>query len=409
MPGPTQSTDSIWTQSLTRGARSITSSMIRDLLKLTEQPAIISFAGGLPAPECFPTEDLTAAAERVLVENPLVALQYGPTEGYRPLRELVAARMAALHVAVSPEDILITSGSQQALELLGKLFLDAHTPVVVEEPTYLGALQAWRPYGPRFVTIPMDAEGLDVAALERLLCSGVRPQFLYLVSCFQNPTGVTLSPERRHALIELAARFALPIVEDNPYSDLAYDGAPPQTLAALDAQLHGALRHVVYISTFSKLLAQGLRVGWVAAPADLTRRLAHAKQGLDLHTGSLAQAIAYETCRNGLLDRHIPAIRAVYGARRDTMIAALEAHMPPGIHWTHPGGGMFIWLTLPAQIDATDLLRIALEQQVAFVPGATFYANGGCANTLRLNFSHSSPARIQEGVARLGQAVRAML
>lgn len=401
-------TQTIWGDRLANGAKPITSSIIRDLLKLTEQPAVISFAGGLPAPECFPTEELTAAAERVLVEHPVAALQYGPTEGYGPLRDLVATRMALMNITVSPEQVLITSGSQQALELLGKLFLDSRALVVVEEPTYLGALQAWRPYGPRFATIPMDEEGLDVAALERLLQSGVQPQFLYLVSCFQNPTGVTLSLARRQALLELAGRYALPIVEDNPYSDLSYDGASPQALAALDVAVHGELRYVLYISTFSKILAPGLRVGWVVAPANLTSKLAQVKQGVDLHTGSLAQATAYEACRHGLLDRHIPYIRAVYSARRDAMLAALAQHMPVDVHWTQPGGGMFIWLTLPPSIDSTELMRAALEQQVAFVPGTTFYANGGGTNTLRLNFSHSAPERIHAGVARLGQALQAL-
>ncbi len=401
--------DISWNERLSDGAHRITSSAIRDLLKLTEQPAVISFAGGLPAPECFPTAELTAAAERVLTVHPMAALQYGPTEGYAPLRSFLAARMAALNMPVLTEQVLITSGSQQALDLLGKLFLDTSALVVVEEPTYLGALQAWRPYGPRFVTLPLDDEGLDVIALARLLATGAQPRFLYLVSCFQNPTGVTLSPARRHALIELAARYALPIVEDDPYGDLSYGGERPEPLAALDIALHGELRHVIYLSSFSKIVAPGLRIGWVAAPAGLSRKLAHAKQGLDLHTGSLAQATACEACHAGLLNEHVPRIRATYRTRRDTLLAALEHQMPPGVRWTHPAGGMFIWLTLPEQVDATELLYTALEQQVAFVPGATFHANGGGTATLRLNFSSTAPERITEGVRRLGQAMRSRL
>lgn len=400
---------SVWSDRLADAARHVTSSAIRDLLKLTEQPGVISFAGGLPAPECFPTEDLTAAAERVLVECPLAALQYGPTEGYGPLRVLIAERMAELNLDVSPEQVLITSGSQQALDLLGKLFLDASAVVAVEEPTYLGALQAWRPYGPQFAPLPLDAEGLDVTALVQLLERGVRPCFLYVVSSFQNPTGMTLTPARRRALIDVAAHYGLPIVEDDPYGELCYDDARPLPLAASDKERHGDLRHVVYLSTFSKLLAPGLRVGWVVAPTELIGKLAQVKQGLDLHTGSLAQATAYEACRDGLLARHIPRIRAIYHARRDAMLAALEQHLPAGVRWTRPAGGMFIWLTLPAQLDATIVLGAALEQQVAFVPGATFHANGGGTNTLRLNFSHSAPERIHAGVTRLGAVIQAML
>jgi len=401
--------DNLWTDRFSTGIQQSTSSAIRDLLKVTEQPEMISFAGGLPAPECFPTEELTAAAERVLVERPVVALQYGPTEGYKPLREFLTSHVARLGISVPVEQLLITSGSQQALDLLGKLMIDPGALVAVEEPTYMGALQAWRPYQPRFATLPMDEEGLVVDALERLLQGGERPRFLYLVSSFQNPTGVTLSPERRHRLLEVATEYHLPIVEDDPYGELYYNSARPQPLAALDVELSGALRHVAYLSTFSKLLAPGLRVGWVAAPEELVSKLVQAKQGLDLHTGSLTQAMAYEACRDGLLDRHVPTIRSTYHTRRDTMLEALELHMPKDVKWTRPKGGMFIWLTLPTHIDTTLLLQTSLDQKVAFVPGAAFHANGGGTNTLRLNFSHSTPERITEGVTRLGRAIEALL
>jgi len=401
--------DNLWTDRFSTGIQQSTSSAIRDLLKVTEQPEMISFAGGLPAPECFPTEELTAAAERVLVERPVVALQYGPTEGYKPLREFLTSHVARLGISVPVEQLLITSGSQQALDLLGKLMIDPGALVAVEEPTYMGALQAWRPYQPRFATLPMDEEGLVVDALERLLQGGERPRFLYLVSSFQNPTGVTLSPERRHRLLEVATEYHLPIVEDDPYGELYYNSARPQPLAALDVELSGALRHIAYLSTFSKLLAPGLRVGWVAAPEELVSKLVQAKQGLDLHTGSLTQAMAYEACRDGLLDRHVPTIRSTYHTRRDTMLEALELHMPKDVKWTRPKGGMFIWLTLPTHIDTTLLLQTSLDQKVAFVPGAAFHANGGGTNTLRLNFSHSTPERITEGVTRLGCAIEALL
>lgn len=281
--------------------------------------------------------------------------------------------------------------------------------MAVEEPTYLGALQAWQTCQPRYLPLPVDADGLDVDALEALLEGGERPRFLYIVSCFQNPTGVTLAPARRQRLIELAARYGLPIVEDDPYGELYYEGGRTTPLAALDIAAHGELRHVIYLGTLSKLLAPGLRVGWMAAPRAIVDRLAMLKQGLDLHTGSAAQALAYYACRDGLIERHLPRLRAVYGERRDAMLAALEGAMPAGTRWTRPAGGMFLWLTLPEGVSSEALLERALEAKVAFVPGRSFHAGGGGANTMRLNFSHSSPAQIAEGVRRLGAALRAAL
>jgi len=400
---------SLWTERFSSGAKNMTSSAIRDLLKVTEQPEVISFAGGLPSPDCFPTEEITAAAERVLVEKPLAALQYGPTEGYAPLREFITTLMRGRGLSIPSDQILTLNGSQQGLDTIAKLLIDPGSPVLVEQPTYMGALQAFRPYQPRFISLPLDDDGLDVSALENLLKSGERPRFLYLVSCFQNPTGITPSIERKRALVKLAAQYRLPIVEDDPYGELYYEGARPPILAAIDAEMHGELRHVVYLSTFSKLLAPGLRVGWVASPKELLGKFVHAKQGLDLHTGSLSQAVAYEVCRDGLLDRHIPTIRATYHARRDAMLQALDTLMPKDVTWTRPNGGLFLWLTLPEQIDADALLERSLEQKVAFVPGESFHANGGGTNTMRLNFSHSTAERIAEGVGRLARSVRELL
>lgn len=400
----------IWTERRSTAAQHLTSSAIRELLKVTEQPQVISFAGGLPAPECFPAEEIALAAERVLAHEAGRALQYGPTEGYPPLRELLAELTRARGLPVGPEQLLVTSGSQQALDILGKLLIDPGDLVLVENPTYIGALQAWRPFRPRFVPLPIDEGGLRIDALERALAdmagAGQRAKFLYLVSCFQNPTGVTLAAERRAELIELAARHALPIIEDDPYGELRYSGDPLPPLAALDARRWGEPRHVVYLSTLSKLLAPGMRLGWVVAPGPLLHGIVQAKQGTDLHTGSLAQAVAYEACRDGLLARHIPHIRHVYHRRRDLMLESLERTMPPEVSWTHPDGGMFLWLTLPEGRDAGALLQQALERNVAFVPGASFYANGGGAGTMRLNFSFSTPERIQEGVARLANVLR---
>jgi 2-aminoadipate transaminase len=403
--------ESLWTDRIAAGALGMRSSAIRDLLKLTTQPDMISFAGGLPAPELFPAEELTAASELALAEAPLATLQYGPTEGFGPLRELVAAWVGRLGISAPADQVLITAGSQQGLDMLGRLLIDPGAPVAVEEPTYLGALQAWQTCQPNYLRLPIDEGGLDVEALEALLAGGARPRFLYVVSCFQNPTGVTLAPERRVRLVELAARYSLPIIEDDPYGELYYEGQRTTPLAALDIAMHGEPRYVVYLGTLSKLLAPGLRVGWIVAPSSLVDRLVMLKQGLDLHTGSMAQAVAYYACRDGLLDRHIPRIRALYGERRDTMLAALagEPSLPTGTRWTRPGGGMFLWLTLPEGMESEALLERALAEKVAFVPGRQFHPGGGGANTMRLNFSHSGPAQISEGVRRLGAALRAGL
>lgn len=391
------------------GASQVTGSVVRDMLKVTEQRDIISFAGGMPAPECFPTEALTEAATRIFTRYPETALQYGPTEGYTPLRDLVHQRMVNRNIQVSPEQVLITSGSQQALDLLGKLFLDPDSLVAVEGPTYMGALQAWRPYCPRFLTLPSDDDGMRIDALEHALKQGLRPRFVYVVSCFQNPTGTTLSPERKRALIELASRYHLLIIEDDPYSELAFNGEQLPLLAVMDSQQHNGLRHVVYLSTFSKLLAPGVRVGWIAAPSLLVTPFVHAKQGMDLNTGVFVQALLSEACQDGLLERHTPTIRTAYHLRRNAMLHALQHYMPDGVQWTEPQGGLFIWLTFPAHVDTSRLLQAALERHVTFVPGTSFYADGNGSSMARLNFSHATPERINEGVRRLAEALKAML
>lgn len=401
--------DGLWSERIAAGAAEIRSSAIRDLLKLTAQPQMISFAGGLPAPELFPAEEITAASERALAEEPLATLQYGTSEGYTPLRELVASWLDRLGIGAGFEQILITAGSQQGLDLIGRLLIDPGAPVAVEEPTYLGALQAWQTCRPNYLTVPLDEQGLDVDALERLLLSGVRPRFLYVVSCFQNPTGATLAPARRRRLIELAARYGLPIIEDDPYGDLFYEGERVTPLAALDCELHGEPRYVVYLGTLSKVLAPGLRVGWVVAPRAIFDQLVMLKQGFDLSTSSTAQLIAYYACRESLLDQHVPRIRALYRERRDAMLAALEQAMPAGVSWTRPHGGMFLWMTLPQGFNSELLLTRALATGVAFVPGRPFHPSGGGANTLRLNFSHSNVSQINEGVRRLASALHAEL
>jgi 2-aminoadipate transaminase len=386
------------------------SSIIRELLKLTERPEVISFAGGLPAPEVFPIQEFRAAADRVLSEHGPEALQYSTTEGYRPLREMIARHTARYGIVAKPENVLITSGSQQALDLLGRVFLNPGDRILVERPTYLGALQAWNAYQAEYIGVPMDDEGLRTDYLEEALRAG--PKFIYALPNFQNPTGVTLSLERRRRLVELAAEAGVPIIEDDPYGQLRYEGEHLPPLVVLEGQLHSNddeccySGNVIYLSTFSKTLAPGLRLGWVIAPTEVINRLVQAKQGADLHTSTFIQMVAYEVARGGFLDRHVREIRAVYRARRDAMLAALEEYFPEGVRWTHPQGGLFLWATLPAGLDAQELLPLALEREkVAFIPGGPFFPDEPEQNTMRLNFSYLPPERIAEGIRRLGRVL----
>jgi 2-aminoadipate transaminase len=387
----------------------MTSSAIRELLKLTEDPELISFAGGLPAPEVFPVAQIEAATRRVLEEHGSVALQYGPTEGYQPLRELLVRHMARYGIEVTPANLLVTTGSQQALDLIGKLFVNGGDRIVTEEPTYLGALQAWRAYEAQYLPVPADDDGLQVDRAEEALRAG--PKFVYVLPNFQNPGGTTLSLARRRRLVELAAHYGVPIVEDDPYGQLRYEGEHQPPIVKLDAEHRGCAHRpyrggVLYLSTLSKTLAPGLRVGWVVGPEEVIRRLAQMKQGADLHSSTFAQMVAYHAARGGFLDRHVRRIRAVYGERRDAMLDALARHFPPGARWTRPQGGLFLWVTLPPGFDSGALLVEALGEKVAFVPGGSFFPRGGGAGALRLNFSYCAPSMIEEGVRRLAGVVR---
>lgn len=394
-----------WDHRFAQRTQRMGSSAIRELLKLTEEPDIISFGGGMPAPDVFPADEMSEACVRVLRDIGDLALQYGSTEGFRPLREMIVRHTARYGIQVTPDNVLITSGSQQALDLLGKILINPGDRILVESPTYLGALQAWSAYGAEYVTVPMDENGMVTDALENALRSG--PKFIYVLPNFQNPTGVTLSLERRHKLLELADRYGVPIVEDDPYGQLRYEGENLPSVVDLDSQFRYSGEacysgNVIYLSTFSKILAPGLRLAWVVAPAQVIRKLTQAKQGADLHTATFNQCVAYEVARGGFLDRHIETIREVYGHRRNVMLGAMDAYFPPGVEWTHPQGGLFLWGVLPETINAADVLKVAIEKRVAFVPGAPFYATGGGHNTMRLNFSHAKPEKIQEGIARLG-------
>jgi 2-aminoadipate transaminase len=399
--------DTPWSDRYAQRTQRMTSSAIRELLKLTEQPDIISFAGGLPAPEVFPLDEVEEAVHRVLAEHGRAALQYSTTEGYKPLRELLCRHMARYGIEVGPDNVLITSGAQQALDLVGRLFLNPGDHVVTEAPTFLGALQAFTAYQAEYVSVPIDDDGMRVDLIEEALRSG--PKFIYVLPNFQNPGGVTLSLERRQRLIEIASHYGAPIVEDDPYGQLRYEGHHLPPLVKVDAEFHGCANGerafrggVLYLGTLSKTLAPGLRLGWVVAPAEVARKLAMMKQGTDLHTSTFAQMVAYEVARGGFLDRHVRLIRRVYGERRNAMLSALERFFPPGVQWTRPQGGLFLWVTLPAGLDAAEVLKDAIAEKVAFVPGASFFPLGGGRETLRLNFSYPDPQTIEEGIRRLG-------
>ncbi|WP_027799815.1 aminotransferase-like domain-containing protein [Paraburkholderia dilworthii] len=389
------------TWQLSERARKLTSSAIREILKVTERPEVISFAGGLPSPATFPAERMREASDRILRDTPAAALQYSATEGYAPLREWVAARYSVNGAQIRASQVLITTGSQQALDLLGKVLVCPQSPVLVETPTYLGALQSFSMYEPRYVQVPTDEQGLIPEALTPELTAGAR--LLYAQPNFQNPTGRRLPAERRRALAEFAKSAPFPVIEDDPYGALDYAGEPLPTMLSM------APDHIVHLGSFSKVLAPGLRVGYIIAPEELIFKLVQAKQATDLHTPSFTQRIVHEVVKDGFLDTHVPTIRELYRDQCAAMLASLERYMPEGVQWNRPEGGMFIWVNLPTQIDSMKLLAEAVAQNVAFVPGGPFFADEAQHNTLRLSFVTVPPAKIDEGVSRLAALIRAKL
>ena len=394
-----------WEQHYARRAHRMAASEIRELLKLVDQPGLISFAGGLPDPTLFPCDAIGAAYGRILGDprRAAAALQYSASEGYPPLRAWIAQDMARRGVVCSADHILVTSGAQQALDFIGKLFISSGDTVLVARPTYLGALQALDAYEPRYAALPRRGDNRAVAAV-----GDGRKALGYVMADFQNPTGESLALAERHALLEAAAALDLPLVEDAAYEALRYDGAALPALLALETARTGDIdaARVLYCGTFSKTVAPGLRLGWVAAPLPVIRRLVLVKQASDLHSSGLSQMAMHEVVQQ-VLPEALMTIRAAYRARRDAMLAALAREMPPGVRWTRPEGGMFLWLTLPQRVDAASLLARAIaEARIAFVPGRAFHADGGGAHTLRLNFTLADLTAIDEGIARLGALLR---
>lgn len=380
-------------------AQRITSSAIREILKVTERPEVISFAGGLPSPATFPVERIQAACHAVLSSDPKAALQYGPTEGYLPLREWIAARCSRDGAAVSPANVLVTTGSQQALDLIAKVLVEKSRNLLVETPTYLGALQAFSLFEPDFVPVPCDEQGpiadeLSVVAAER--ASG-----FYLLPNFQNPSGRRIGLERRRQIVNIAAQRDLLLMEDDPYGELSYSGEKLPSLFSMNPT------GVLYTGSFSKLLSPGMRVGYVIAPDEVYKKLVQAKQAADLHTPSFTQRIVYEVIKDGFLDTHIPTIRDLYGKQCHAMLEALHQYFPNQAHWNAPQGGMFIWVTLPKHIDTAKLLEKAIANHIAFVPGAPFFSGTPEHNTLRLSFVTVPVEKIQQGIKQLGELIAA--
>uniref|UniRef100_A0A7V4ANW6 PLP-dependent aminotransferase family protein n=1 Tax=Thermus tengchongensis TaxID=1214928 RepID=A0A7V4ANW6_9DEIN len=389
-----------WNTLFGKGAGRIQASTIRELLKLTQRPGVISFAGGLPAPELFPKEEAARKAAEILKEKGEVALQYGPTEGYGPLRTWVAEWLG-----VKPQEVLITTGSQQALDLLGKVFLDEGSPVLLEAPSYMGAIQAFRAYGPRFLTVPAGEEGPDLEALEATL-KRERPRFLYLIPSFQNPSGGLMPLRARKRLLEMVMERGLLVVEDDAYRELYFGESRLPSLFELARE--AGYPGVIYLSSFSKILSPGLRVAFAVAHPEVILKLTQAKQGVDLHTPILNQMLVHALVQEGFPER-LEKIRAAYRAKARTMLAALDREMPKEVRYTRPQGGMFVWMELPEGLSAEALFQQAIAENVAFVPGGPFFAGGGGENTLRLSYATMGPEGIVEGVRRLAKVLRGLL
>jgi 2-aminoadipate transaminase len=381
----------------------IPKSFIREILKVTENPNVISFAGGLPNPRFFPVKEIAQAASDVLAGADASALQYSTSEGYRPLREVIAQRYQEKRgLTITADEILITNGSQQGLDLLGKVFIGRRDAVAIERPAYLGAIQAFSVYEPEFHAVPLLDDGVDVDRLRDILDKH-RVKLFHTVINFQNPSGISYSQNKREELAKLFPQYKAVVVEDDPYGELRFMGtAPPSMWSRIDGK-------VILLGSFSKTIAPGLRLGWVCAKRDIMDKLVVAKQASDLHSNSLCQRTVYQYMMSNYVDKHIATIIAAYKKQKDIMLSAIEEYFPPEVNFTRPDGGMFLWVTLPEQLTALGLFERAVKENVAFVPGTPFYVDGGGANCMRLNFSNADEDKIEEGIRRLGWIMKSML
>lgn len=381
-----------------RRMNKIPRSFVREILKVTDDDDMISFAGGLPNPQSFPVEAINNATSKVLTEDGDKVLQYSTTEGYRPLREFIAQRYKRQGLEVESEDILITNGSQQCLDLVGKVFLDRDDGVIMERPTYLAAIQAFGLYEPKFHSVPLLEDGVDTNVLEKIL-EEEDIKLFYTVTSFQNPTGITYSAGKREKVAEIMAKHDTILVEDNPYGEIRFMGEdiPPIKSHLPDSILFG---------TFSKIVSPGMRMGWIVAPPEVMDKLITAKQASDLHSNYFTQRVVYQYLHDNNVDKHIQSIKQLYKSQRDQMVQSIQKYLPEGVKHTSPQGGMFLWVTLPEGTSSMELFELALEEKVAFVPGETFYTENPEKNTMRLNFSNSSIEEIEEGMKRLGNAIK---
>ncbi|MBS4032742.1 MAG: PLP-dependent aminotransferase family protein [Clostridiales bacterium] len=385
-------------------ARCMKTSEIREFFKLTEDPSVMSFAGGFPSAEFFPMEKVCEVVNGLIDEEGKYALQYGPTEGNFELRKYLAEKMTREGIPSTVDNILITNGSQQGMDLLSKVFLNPGDPVIVEEPGYVGGLGAIYNYEGDRISIPLDKDGIQVdllaVKLRKLKMEGRSPKFAYLVPNFQNPTGISMSLERRQQMLQLAKEYNFIILEDNPYGEIRFEGEPVQSIKSMDTE-----GRVVYLGSFSKTFIPGIRVGWTVADESLIQKLACAKQATDLCSNSLGQRMAYRFASSGYIDTHVSSLIARYKEKRDLMLSCMDQHFPEGVTWTRPQGGFFIWVTLPEGMNARSLLYKAIERKVAFVDGAGFFVNGNGKNTARFAFSEACPDKILRGIAILGKVM----
>ena len=383
----------------------VRSSEIRELLEISQKPGVISFAGGLPNPKAFPIEDIKEIINKVLEEESIKALQYGATGGLADFREELVKYVKRFGIETKFDNLFITVGSQQALDLVGRVFIDEGDVVFVGLPTYLGAINAFLAYGAKFVGIPLDENGMRVDILEgkikELKKKGEKLKMIYTVPTFQNPAGVELSEERRKRMIEIANEHNLIIVEDEPYERLRFEGKPLKAIKSYDKE-----ERVIYMATFSKILAPGLRLAYVIGGEELSKKMVLAKQSMDLCTPGISQAIAYHYIKNGYIERHLPKIIEMYKRKRDIMLDALEKYFPQGCRWTRPKGGMFLWVELPKHISTVEMLKDAINEKVAYVNGKAFHVDGSGENTMRLNFTNPEDEMIEEGIKRLAKVIK---